>query len=233
MSALQNSSLAELLASLPEAQRRQELSRYTEAQCAAMLHDWRGMWARPSQLLPGSKRALISRTDWLFWIIQAGRGFGKTRTGAETVREWAENPREVILMIAPTASDVRHVMIEGESGLMQCYPHGARPIYEPSNHLVHFPSGALGITRSAEEPERLRGPQFTKFWGDEFCAWPKAKEAWDQIMFGFRVKASKLQGVLTTTPKPLKVFKEIIGDPSTVVTRGSSYENRSNINEVF
>ena len=198
-----------------------------------MLHDWRGMWARPSQQIPGSPRATISREDWLFWVIQAGRGFGKTRTGAETVRTWAENPRERILMIAPTAADVRDVMIEGISGLQQCYPPDLRPEYEPSKHLVHFPSGAIGITRSAEEPERLRGPQFTKFWADEFCAWKFAKQAWDQIMFGFRVKGPKLQGVITTTPKPLKVFKEIVTDLSTVVTRGSSYENRSNINEVY
>lgn len=198
-----------------------------------MLHDWRGMWARPSQLLPGTPRAAIARKDWLFWIIQAGRGFGKTRTGAETVREWAANSRERILMIAPTAADVRDVMIEGESGLLACYPQDQRPVYEPSKHLVHFPSGALGITRSAEEPERLRGPQFTKFWGDEFCAWKFAKQAYDQIMFGFRVKTSDLRGVFTTTPKPIKPFKDLIADPNSVITRGSSYENRSNINEIF
>src|SRR5208337_929661 len=108
-----------------------------------------------------------------------------------------------------------------------------RPEYESSKHLVHFPSGAIGITRSAEEPERLRGPQFTKFWADEFCAWKFVQQAWDQIMFGFRVKGRRLQGVITTTPKPLKVFKGIVSDPSTVVTRGSSYENRANINDLY
>lgn len=222
-----------MLASLPETQRRKAIEGFTEQQCARLLHDWAGMWARPAQLMPGTPRAAIQRANWLFWVLQAGRGFGKTRVGAETVRTWAENKHERILMIAPTASDVRDVMIEGPSGLLQCYPPAAKPEYEPSKHLVHFPSGAIGITRSAEEPERLRGPQFTKFWADEFCAWKEAQEAWNQIMFGFRVRASNLQGVITTTPKPLKVFKGILNDPDTVVTRGSSFDNRSNINEVY
>lgn len=197
------------------------------------MHDW-SFWARPKQLIPGSSpRAEFSKSDWVFWLVLAGRGFGKTRVGAETTRQWALNPDERILMIAPTAADVRDTMIEGPSGLLQCYPVGARPFYEPSRRLVTFPSGAVGIIRSADEPERLRGPQFTKFWADEICAWRFIKEAWDQIMFGFRVKTAALQGVITTTPKPSKVLNAIVSNPSTVVTRGSSYENRSNLAERY
>lgn len=191
------------------------------------------LWARPNQLVPGTQRAAIERFDWLFWLLLAGRGFGKTRTGAETVRQWAENPHERILMIAPTASDVRDTMIEGPSGLMSCYPEGNRPTYNPSRHLVTFPSGAVGITRSAEEPERLRGPQFGKFWAEELCAWTYLQDAWDQLMFGFRVKGKKLQGVITTTPKPHKVLKAIKADPGTVTTGGSSHDNRENLSEVW
>lgn len=136
-------------------------------------------------------------------------------------------------MIAPTAADVRDTMIEGPSGLLNCYPRGERPIYEPSRRLVTFQSGAVGIVRSADEPERLRGPQFTKFWADELCAWRFLREAWDQIMFGFRVKSSALQGVITTTPKPSKVLKDLVNNARTVITRGSSYENRSNLSDTY
>lgn len=233
MSALQNSSTAELLASLPEPERRRLLSGFTEEQCEAMLYDWPGMWGRPKQLVPGTPRAEHQRIDWVFWLVLAGRGFGKTRTGAETVRGWGENANERILMIAPTAGDVRDTMIEGPSGLLQCYPPSPRPIYEPSKKRLLFPSGATGILRSADAPERLRGPQFTKFWADEICAWQFLQQAWDQIMFGFRVKSAALQGVITTTPKALKVLKELLANPRTVTTRGSSYENRSNLSETY
>jgi phage terminase large subunit-like protein len=99
--------------------------------------------------------------------------------------------------------------------------------------LVTFPSGAIGITRSADEPERLRGPQFTKFWADELCAWRFAQDAWDQIMFGFRLLTPNLRGVITTTPKPIATIKKLIANRSTVVTRGSSYENRMNLSESY
>jgi len=233
MSAQAKPSLAELLASLPEEERRQAIAGLTEAQSEELLWDWRGFWARPSQLLPGTPGAELTREDWIFWVIKAGRGFGKTKTGAETVREWARDPKERILMIAPTASDVREVMIEGESGLMACYPEGHRPVYNPTRHLVMFPSGAIGITRSADVPERLRGPQFRKFWWDEMCACRFAREAWNQIMFGFRKKGGKLQGLITTTPKPIDVFKRLVKNPKTIITSGSSYDNRSNISDEY
>jgi len=218
-------SLAEKLALLPTEDRQAVLAGLTEQQVANFLYDWRGFWARPNQVLPDG--------DWLFWLVQAGRGFGKTRVGAEAVREWAEDPEERILMIAPTASDVRGTMIEGPSGLLSCYPPDRRPIYEPSLHLVKFPSGAIGITRSADEPERLRGPQFTKFWADECAAWRFLQDAWDQIMFGFRLPTKKLQGVITTTPKPVDVIRMLANNPQTHVTRGSSYDNQANLSETY
>ncbi len=226
----ENCSDAELLALHPS--RQKILDQVTEQEALELLYDWR-WWARPAQIIPGTTGAAITRDDWVFWVVQAGRGFGKTRTGAETVREWAEDPRQRILMIAPTASDVREVMLEGPSGLMNCYQHDQRPVYNPTRHLVRFPSGAVGITRSADEPERLRGPQFTKFWADELCAWNYPKEAWDQIMFGFRLKTKKLQGIITTTPKPIPVFKALVASSRTVVTRGSSYDNRRNLSEQY
>jgi phage terminase large subunit-like protein len=154
---------------------------------------------------------------------------GKTRTGAETVREWATDPAARILIVGPTATDIRETMIEGPSGILGCYPPGRKPIYEPSKHQISFPSGAIGITRSGEEPERLRGPQFRQFWIDEICACWDAQAVWDQIMFGFRLPTPDLQGLITTTPKPIDVLKKLLANPNCVVTRGSSYENRANL----
>lgn len=203
-----------------------------EESADSILWDWR--WnGRPNQLIPGTPGAASQRSDWLFWLALAGRGWGKTRVGAETCRIWAEDPTERILMIAPTASDVRDVMIEGPSGLMSCYPFGRRPVYLPTRHLVIFPSGAIGITISADEPERLRGKQFRKFWFDEAAACQYHQEVWDQLMFGFRQVDAPLKGLITTTPKPIKLLKTLIANPRTVITRGSSDENAANLSPAF
>lgn len=208
------------------------LANIDEDTAESILYDWR--WkGRPNQILPGTPGASSQRSDWIFWLVLAGRGFGKTNTGAEACKEWAQDRNARILMIAPTAADVRDVMIEGPSGLLSCYPAHSRPVYFPTRHLIQFPSGAVGITRSADEPERLRGPQFTKFWADELCAWSYPQEAWDQIMFGFRVVSPELRGIITTTPKPIKTLKAILANPQTVTTRGSSYENRANLADTY
>lgn len=163
-------------------------------------------------------------------MLQAGRGFGKTRVGAETVREWSEKyPR--IHLVAPTAADARDVMIEGESGLLNCFPPDERPVYEPSKRRVTFANGSLAFAFSAEEPERLRGPQCFAFWADELAAW-RFPEAWDNLLFGFRL-GSDPRGVITTTPKPTKLVRDLVADPHTAVTRGTSYDNRSNLAPAF
>ncbi len=227
-----NLSAAELLASRSEEAQEQFYRTLTDVDATALNYNWR-FWARPNQIIPGTPGAASQRSDWRYWLCQAGRGWGKTRVGAETVREWGENPTEIIHMIAPTAGDVRGVMIEGPSGLMSCYPHGRRPSYNPSLHMVTFPSGAVAKTFSADEPERLRGPQCTKFWADEMCAWRFIEDAWDNLMFGFRLPGVKLQGVITTTPKPIAQLKKILANPNTEVTRGSTYDNRANLSEAF
>ena len=169
----------------------------------------------------------------MFWLLLAGRGFGKTRVGAETVREWAEDPEERILIVGPTSKDVRETMIEGPSGLLSCYPPTRRPKWNASDGEILFPSGAVGITRAAIEPERLRGPQFRKFWLDEWCACRYPQEVWDQIMFGFRMPSPALRGVITNTPKPIEPLKQLIKHPRCVVTRGSSDDNRANLSPEF
>lgn len=234
MSTQSIASLAESLSLLPLDQLAALIRSLPESDARALHYQWRGMWARPSQLAPGTAGAANSRKDWIYWIALAGRGWGKTRVGGEQTKEWGEDPKERILMIAPTAADIRDVMIEGPSGLLACYPPERRPIYHSSKRIVNFPSGAIGILRSADEPERLRGPQFSKFWADEMCAWRYISDAWAQLSFGFRHKTDiPLRGLITTTPKPFQLLKDLVADPDTVVTRGSSYENRANISELF
>lgn len=228
-----NRSLRDSILLLPPSKRQQVMDQFPIEEIASLEYAWRGYTARPNQLRPGTAGAENRRSNWRFWVCNAGRGWGKTRTGAETVREWAEDKNARIMLIAPTANDVREVMMEGPGGLMSCYPPADRPEYIPFRGLIQFKSGAIGITKSAEDPERLRGFQFTKFWADELCAWSYPQESWDQIMFGFRLKSDDLQGLITTTPKPLPTYKKILKDPRTVISRGSSYENKTNLSSEF
>lgn len=192
-----------------------------EAECA-LLYAWE-FWARPTQLEP--------RGDWSTWLISAGRGFGKTRTGAEWVRRRARNPRARIALVGATASDVRDVMVEGESGILAISPPWERPVYEPSKRRITWPNGALATTYSADEPDRLRGPQHTDAWADETAAWRYA-EAWDQLQFGLRLGGNP-RAVVTTTPRPTDLIRTLLADPSTVVTRGSTFANRANLAPQF
>ena len=161
----------------------------------------------------------------------AGRGFGKTRSGAEYVQEMARLGRaRHIALVAPIASDARDVMVEGESGILSIAPDSFRPKYEPSKRRLTWPNGAMATTYSADEPERLRGPQHDLAWADEIASW-RYPEAWDMLMFGLRKGEAK--AVVTTTPKPVKVLRELIELSSTVVVKGSSYENRDNLAPAF
>jgi len=219
-----NCSRAELLSYEPEEVVSKALKSLTEQQKTELLTDWSGFWARKNQLLPEGA--------WVLWVILAGRGFGKTRTGAETVRQWVEQGYRRIHLVGATAADARDVMVQGESGLLSVFPVHQRPLYEPSKRLITFHTGAVAVTFSADEPERLRGPQCEAFWADELAAWRFLQDAWDNLMFGFRL-GNDPRGIITTTPKPLKLLKEVIADSNTIVTRGSSYENRSNLAPAF
>jgi phage terminase large subunit-like protein len=208
---------------LPAPERKAILDGLTEPQLQSLLYDWKFL-ARPKQLLP--------KGDWRYWLVLAGRGFGKTRTGAETVRQWVANGYRIIHLVASTAGDARDVMVQGESGLLNCFPPEQRPNYEPSKRLITFHNGAVARLFSADEPERLRGPQCEAFWADELAAWRFLQEAWDNLQFGFRL-GNDPRGIITTTPKPLPLLKDLIADRHTAVTRASSYENRANLAPAF
>jgi phage terminase large subunit-like protein len=191
-------------------------------------HDWR-IFARPGQLPPPG--------DWRNWLILAGRGFGKTRSGAEWVRGQAKAGAGRIALIAPTIADARDIMIRGESGLLSVCWEGdfthdgrwlGRPVYQPTMRRVVWANGAVAMIFSAEEPERLRGPQHEKIWADEICAWTYPRETWDMAMFGLRLGVNP-QACITTTPKPLRLIKELAADPATAVTRGSTFDNAINL----
>lgn len=214
--------MAELLSSLPESDRKEFLASLTDTQAETVLYDWK-FWARPNQLPPGG--------NWRYWLNLGGRGAGKTRTGAETIRAWVSAGYGRIHLVGGTAADVRDVMVEGESGLLRCFPPGQRPIYEPSRRKITFHNGAEGHCYSADEPERLRGPQCEAFWADELAAW-RFPEAWDNLIFGFRLGKDP-RGVITTTPKPKKLIRNLVKDPNCVVTRASSYENRAHLAGAF
>jgi phage terminase large subunit-like protein len=193
-----------------------------EAQ-AWLRYEW-GSRARDEQKPPPG--------DWRVWLLLAGRGFGKTRTGAEMVRrEIGMRTARHIALVAPTAADVRDVMVEGESGLVAIAPPWDRPEYEPSKRRLTWENGAIATTYSADEPERLRGPQHDFARCDELAAW-RYPEAWDMLMFGLRL-GDDPRAVVTTTPRPTKLVKALVADPKVVVTRGSTYDNWKNLAPAF
>ena len=171
----------------------------------------------------------------------AGRGAGKTRAGAEWVRERIKAGCGRVGLIAPTAGDARDVMVEGDSGILSvCWPHDVakngdqlgRPLYEPSKRRVTWANGAMATLFSADEPERLRGPQHDAIWADELAAWRRGQEAWDMAMFGLRL-GDNPQAVVTTTPKPNALVRSLAKADDTVMTRGRTYDNAANLAPSF
>ena len=212
-----------MLAKKPKAEREAILKSLTPEEAKALQYEWR-FWARPKQLPPLG--------DWIVWLILAGRGFGKTRTGAEWVIEQVRShgARRVAL-VAETAADARDVMVKGESGIVACSPPWFYPKYEPSKRLLTWPNGAIATTYSAEKPDQLRGPQHDCFWGDEVAKWRYA-DAWDQLMFGLRL-GNNPRGIATTTPRPTPLIKELVKDSKTALTKGSTFENAANLARQF
>lgn len=170
--------------------------------------------------------------DWLTWVLKGGRGSGKTRTGAEvTHRVTAKVPR--IILIAPTGYDLRETMVEGISGVLACSPPDKRPLWEPSKKKLTWPNGCIAQGFSAEEPDRLRGPQAGFIWADEPAHWPLVTACWDNMQFGLRVKGFKTKIVATSTPKPTKWMKALLAEPRTITHTVSTYANLANLAPEF
>lgn len=212
------------------------LATLTDEQCRELLFDWR-FWGRPDQLEPAHIQP--NGIPWTVWLILAGRGYGKTRTGAETVKGWVCGKTPLsrgryrrIALVAETAADARDVMVEGDSGILGVHDKYFRPIYEPSKRRLTWPNGAVGTLYNATEPDQLRGPQHDAAWLDELAKWAKAREMYDQLMFGLRL-GKHPKAVITTTPRNIPVLKEIIKEPTTVVTRGRTMDNAHNLAQSF
>lgn len=204
----------------------QSLSPQIRIEAEQLLEDYRYRWnlnARDKQIIPEGV--------WSTWLILAGRGFGKTRTGAETVRIWKEdNP--IIHLIARTAADARDTMVEGESGILACSPSYDKPLYEPSKRRLTWNNGAKAILYSAEEPDALRGPQCYKAWADETASWKYDQDTWDMMQMGLRL-GDNPQCIVTTTPKPTKLIRGLVKDSNTHLTKGTTYENKANLASAF
>ena len=212
--------LAMQLAATPPEERAAVISRMAPHDILIMQHLW-GFWARGEQLAPEG--------DWRTWLILAGRGWGKTRTGAEWVRAIARRrgPRRIAL-IAATMAEARSVMVEGESGLLGISPTRERPVFEPSLGRLSWTSGARGFLLSAAEPDSLRGPQFDAAWADEIGKWPKGEEAWANLMFALRLGGNP-RIVATTTPRPVPLIRRLIETEDVAITRGTTHDNRAHL----
>ena len=167
--------------------------------------------------------------DWRTWLVMAGRGFGKTRAGAEWVRALAEaDPEARIALVGASLGEVRRVMVEGESGLLACCPPERRPVFEPSLRRVAFANGAQALLYSAGEPESLRGPQHSQAWCDEIGKWSnvhgRAGRAWDNLLLGLRLGGEQ-RIVATTTPRAVPLLRRLLGGDDVTVTRGRTIDN--------
>lgn len=220
------------LAKLPRTTIAALLQKMSEEDADALIHDW-SLWRRENQRPP-------TDPDWSVWLNLGGRGSGKTRTGAEFVREAIKSGCSRVALVGETAADAREVMVEGESGVLSvCWPHDRDqhgrvvgvPLYEPSKRRLTWQNGAIATTYSSERPDMLRGPQHDAAWCDEIAKW-RYYDAWDQLMFGLRL-GSDPRTVVTTTPKPTKLLKDILRDPGTRITRSSTFDNRAYLAPTF
>ena len=194
---------------------RQTINQYTE---------WLNT-ARPKQINP--------LEDHLIWLILAGRGWGKTRTGAQDLALYAlRNPNTISAVVAPTHGDLRRTCFDGESGLLsvipeECFRQEGSGYSSYRGEEIHLHNGSKIIGYAAINPERLRGAQFHRAWCDELAAW-RYSEAFDQLMFGLRL-GDNPQCVITTTPKPIPLIKSLVDRDDVIVTRGNTFENEDNL----
>jgi len=214
---------------MPQEERTSRIASLSDEEVIALKYDWK-FHGRKEQFTPPDVVVSGQTTPWRTWLILAGRGWGKTRTGAEWCKSAIRKSQHVNL-IGATVTDARDIMIEGESGILAVCNKHERPTYVASKRQLQWPNGAKSLVFTADEPERLRGKQHGHLWADELGAW-RYEEAWDQAMFGLRLGTDP-QVCVTTTPRPTKIIKDLIKLPTTHVTRGTTYDNRTNLARGF
>lgn len=206
--------------------RQKFLSQLTDEQLHFLMCYW-PFWARQDQCPPDG--------EWRVWLMLGGRGAGKTRAGAEWIRTQVEGctPLSIgrcqhIALVGETISAVREVMIDGPSGIRPISPPETRPDYIASRKILVWPNGAKAQVFSAYKPDALRGPQFDAAWCDELAKWRYDRACWDMLQFGLRLGNFPRQ-VVTTTPQPTQLIRDLIKDPSCHVSRASSHVNRAHL----
>ncbi len=204
----------ETLAQMPHAMRRRMIEQHG---VEAVRTHW-PLWCQPGQRPPSG--------TWRTWLMMAGRGFGKTRAGAEWARMLGErgNAKTVIALVAGTISEARNVMVEGESGILAVSPAAMRPLWEPTRGRLLWRSGAQAFVYSGENPEKLRGPQHSFAWCDELAKWAYPTETWDNLQLGLR-QGEHPRALITTTPRAVPLIRKLIMASNVVVTRGATQDN--------
>lgn len=205
---------------MPAGQRKRAILGLSQAEAEAILWDWE-FWAREEQLEPEG--------DWFTWLLRSGRGFGKTRTGSETVNKWARlKVSKQILIAGRIAGDVRSLMIEGPSGILATSPPWFRPHYEPSKRQITWPNGVIGVIRYGDEPDGFRGFEGGRAWLDELFHWMKADAAYDNLILGMR-ELGDIRMLITSSPKPTKLCRDIAKESDTIDVKGSTFDNAVNL----
>lgn len=223
---MNNEELRHLL-TLEHPERMASFATLSEAEQKELRHHWR-FWGRSEQVAPEG--------DWRTWLILAGRGFGKTRAGAEWVREiTAAQPDARIALVAASLGEARSVMVEGESGVMSISPPGRRPTFEPSLRRLSWPNGAQATLYSAGEPEALRGPQSSHAWCDELAKWDnvngKAERCWDNLLLGLRL-GERPRVLVTTTPRAVPLLQRLLkreASSDLALSRGTTADNAEHL----
>jgi len=214
--------------SLPLGDRAELIDSISPEEAMSLYYDWR-FWARPEQLEPKE----LGRNGKFIWFSLSGRGTGKTRQYAEWVIDKVQNyGYRYISLIGAAADEVRNIMIEGESGILNCSPPWFIPIYEPSKKRLLWPNGAVAQIFYGSEPDKARGAQSDLVWMDELAKWKYPEQAFDNILLGLRLGENPLCGV-STTPRPTKFIKELVERPEVIVTRGHTMDNIDNLAEPF
>ncbi|WP_414693119.1 DNA-packaging protein [Pelagibacterium sp.] len=199
--------------------------RLTAAETEAFKCYW-GIWGHKMQRPP--------KGDWTTWLMLGGRGAGKTRAGAEWVRNLVMGPRPVspIALVGETMAEARAVMVEGVSGVISVHPYSERPRLDVGRAVLVWPNGVEAWLMPANDPERFRGPQFAAAWCDELAKWPKAEATWDMLQFGLRLGDWPRQ-LVTTTPRPTRLLKRLMAEPTTRITHMKTRANRDNLAPAF
>jgi phage terminase large subunit-like protein len=227
-------SLAQLIAAMSDEEKAEVLAGLDPE---ALQWDW-SFWGRPEQQRP-------TGDDWNIWMYLAGRGAGKTRTASEWVREEAKytnTGQRRFALVARTAADVRDVIVEGESGIINVTPPSERPLYEPSKRRLTWPNGNTATCFTADEPDSLRGPQFTHAWGDEVAAWRQTPDgagltAFENLRIGTRLGQNP-KIMITTTPKRVPLLYELLREADShpgkvIITKGSTMDNTGNLSAAY